>query len=160
MSDILFRNDGYLFSYRAAGILVQNGKLLLQKPESDDAYALPGGHIKLGETSAETLIREFKEELGADVEAGDLKLVEENFWNWNGDRCHQISLSFIVTLKSPVTIPLDGVFHNKEKGDIYLYWVPVDDVKNLKVYPECAAELLSDLSGVKYVVYREATESL
>jgi ADP-ribose pyrophosphatase YjhB (NUDIX family) len=156
MSDILFRKDGFLFSYRAAGILIQNGKVLLQKPESDDGYAFPGGHVQLGETNADALIREFREELGVDVEVGSLKLVEENFWDWNGERCQQISLSYLVQLKPPFSIPLVGSFHNKEKGDIYLYWVPLDEVKNLKVYPECAAELLAQIDGgTKHVVYRE-----
>lgn len=30
--DILFHTEDYVFSYRAAGICVQNGKVLLQKP--------------------------------------------------------------------------------------------------------------------------------
>ena len=32
MSDILFHHDNYIFSYRVAGILIQNGTVLLQKP--------------------------------------------------------------------------------------------------------------------------------
>ena len=36
MSDILFKKDGFVFSYRVAGIAVQNGKVLLQKPTNED----------------------------------------------------------------------------------------------------------------------------
>lgn len=32
MSDILFKTDDYVFSYRVAGICIQNGRVLLQKP--------------------------------------------------------------------------------------------------------------------------------
>lgn len=42
MTDILFKTDDYIFSYRVAGICVQNGKVLLQKPTNDDGYAFPG----------------------------------------------------------------------------------------------------------------------
>ena len=57
MSDILFKTDDYVFSYRAAGICIQNGMVLLQKPSNDEGYAFPGGHCALGETSEETLIQ-------------------------------------------------------------------------------------------------------
>ena len=55
--DILFKTEDRVFSYRVAGICVQNGMVLLQKPANDSAYAFPGGHVAFGETNAETLIR-------------------------------------------------------------------------------------------------------
>ena len=81
MSDILFKKDGFIFSYRVAGIAVQNGKVLLQKPTNEDFYAFPGGHVEFGETNEETLIREFKEEIGADIKVGDLQWVAEVFFS-------------------------------------------------------------------------------
>ena len=80
MGDILFKMDDYVFSYRVAGVCIQNGCVLLQKPTNDDGYAFPGGHVEFGETNAETLIREFKEEIGADVRVGNLRWVAEVFF--------------------------------------------------------------------------------
>ena len=60
MSDILFSTDDYVFSYRVTGICIQDGKVLLQKPTNDDGFAFPGGHVALGETNEETLIRELQ----------------------------------------------------------------------------------------------------
>ncbi len=71
MSDILFHHDNYIFSYRVSGILVRNGKVLLQVPKNTGEYAFPGGHVALGETNAETLRREWREEVGADIEVGE-----------------------------------------------------------------------------------------
>ena len=34
--DILFKNDHFVFSYRVGGILIRNGKILLQRPKNDD----------------------------------------------------------------------------------------------------------------------------
>ena len=31
--DILFKNDHFVFSYRVGGILIRNGKILLQRPK-------------------------------------------------------------------------------------------------------------------------------
>jgi ADP-ribose pyrophosphatase YjhB (NUDIX family) len=75
MSDILFHGDGRIFSCRAAGILIRGDKILLQKP-LNDAHAFPGGHVSFGETGAETIIREFREESGADIEVEGLKWIE------------------------------------------------------------------------------------
>ncbi|MCL2814242.1 MAG: NUDIX hydrolase [Oscillospiraceae bacterium] len=161
MSDILFRTKNYIFSYRTAGILVHGDRVLLQKPSNSGDYAFPGGHIAFGETTAETLIREFKEEMGADIEVTELKWVEENFFSWGDKPCHQISLSYLVRLKDTAQIPLDGRFISEEYREnddnaIYFYWIPLDEVKNINVYPANAAELLLKLDdGVKHFVYRE-----
>lgn len=161
MDDILFRTDNYIFSYRVAGILIHNGKVLLQKPNDSEYYAFPGGHVAFGETNAETLIREYKEEVGADIEVCGLKWVEENFFQWGAKPCHQICLSHLVKLNNPQQIPLDGNFIGKEHGEgdaqaIYFYWIPLDEVKNINVYPAKAAELLLCLNeGVKHFIYRE-----
>lgn len=40
--DILFKTEEYVFSYRVGGILIRNGKILLQRPENDD-FAIIGG---------------------------------------------------------------------------------------------------------------------
>ena len=34
--DILFKKEDFVFSYRVGGILIRNGKILLQRPKNDD----------------------------------------------------------------------------------------------------------------------------
>ena len=92
MSDILFKTDSYVFSYRVAGILIYDRKVLLQKPTNDPGFAFPGGHVEFGETNAETLRREFREEMGADIAVGKLQWVGEIFFPWGDRPCHQICL--------------------------------------------------------------------
>ena len=60
MSDILFKTDDYVFSYRVGGLLIRDGKVLMQKAVDNDGYALIGGHVAFGETTTETLAREYK----------------------------------------------------------------------------------------------------
>jgi hypothetical protein len=92
-----------------------------------------------------------------------LKWVEENFFQW-GKPCHQICLSHLVKLNNPPQIPLDGSFIGKEhqEGDdkaIYFYWIPLEEVKNIKVYPAKAAELLLCIDeGVKHLIFREGAD--
>ena len=146
MSDILFHYDNYIFSYRVAGILFQNGKVLLQKPTNDTGYAFPGGHMEFGETNAEALVREFKEEIGADVSVGDLKWVAEIFFPWGDKPCHQICLFYDIVLKDEKQVPLDGFFIGDEHIDgrnfnIEFHWIPIDKLGDIEVYPTNAAEL-------------------
>lgn len=137
--DILFKNDDFVFSYRVGGILVHNGKILLQRPADDD-YAIIGGHVTAMETSAETLKREFKEELHAKIAVDDLLAIGEIYFFWGDKPCHQICLYYRVHLLDD-SIPLDGIFHgydelDNERIDLDFCWVPLDELKNgTKVYP-------------------------
>ena len=161
MADILLHFDNHIFSYRVAGILIINGKVLLQAPKNQDQYAFPGGHVAFGETNAETLIREWREEIGVDIDVSELKWIEENIFLWGGKNVHQICLSYIVELKDVNQIPHDGSFMSKEYGDqngesICFHWAPMEDIKDLTVYPVNAAELLTHLDdGIRRLVYQE-----
>ena len=158
--DILFKTEEYIFSYRVAGICINNGKVLLQKPTNDNAFAFPGGHVEFGETNAQTLIREFKEEIGVDILVGDLKWVAEIFFPWGDRRCHQICLYYIVDITSN-NIPLEGMFVGKEKiegrkFDLEFHWIPISDLNKIDVYPTNVVELMDKIDGgVQHFVYQE-----
>lgn len=157
---ILFRTEDYVFSYRVAGICVQNDKVLLQKPSNENGFAFPGGHAELGETNAQTLIREFREELGATISVGELKWVGEVFFPWGSKPCHQICLYYSVDIQSD-TIPSEGMFLGKEQIEgrsfnLEFHWVPVADLNQMEVYPTNAATLMEQLDcGVQHFIYRE-----
>jgi ADP-ribose pyrophosphatase YjhB (NUDIX family) len=161
MADILFKTDNYVFSYRVAGILIREGKVLLQKPTNDRGYAFPGGHVEFGETNEDTLIREFKEEISADIKVKEIKWVAEIFFPRGDKPCHQICLYYITELAGETQIPLDGKFiaHECIEGrdfDIEFHWIPLTKVKNVEVYPSNASELLEHIAeGVKHFVYKE-----
>lgn len=161
MADILFKTTDYVFSYRVAGILIRDGKVLLQKPTNDTGYAFPGGHVEFGETNEETLIREFKEEIGADIKVNEIKWVAEIFFPWGNKPCHQICLYYIVELADETQVPLDGEFiaHEHIEGrdfDIEFHWITITKLKNIEVYPINASELLEHIGeGVKHFVYKE-----
>ena len=83
-----------------------NGKVLMQKAVDDDGYAFIGGHVAFGETTAETIVREFKEEIGADIKVERLFMVNENFFPWGTRPCQQINLYYLVSLKDETQIPI------------------------------------------------------
>ena len=63
--DWMFTAGSYVCDVRTVGVLIQDGKILVQRDRTGNEYALPGGHIQVGETLQDGLIREFKEETGA-----------------------------------------------------------------------------------------------
>ena len=65
-----------------AALIKVEGKALLCQRKEDDAFGLfwefPGGKVEPKETKKEAIKREIKEELGLDIEAGELKGVFED----------------------------------------------------------------------------------
>jgi ADP-ribose pyrophosphatase YjhB (NUDIX family) len=147
--DIIFKTDEYVFSYRVAGLLVHNGKVLLQRPQNDTAYAIPGGHVALGETNEETLVREFKEEINVDIKVGKLKWVGELFFPWGDKPCHQICLFYNVSLTKNTNIPLNGAFWGTEQLEdkafkLEFSWINIKDIETIELYPIEAKKYLAE----------------
>ena len=161
MADMLFKTDDFIFSYRVGGILIRDGKVLLQRAAGDDGYAFVGGHVSFGETTDETLVREFREEINANIKIDRLLMVGENFFQWGRRPCQQINLYYLVSLAGEPTIPLDGIFHatdelGEERIDLDMCWVPLADIPSVKLYPAEAKEhLLRIPDGIVYFAHRE-----
>ncbi|MEK7520249.1 MAG: NUDIX domain-containing protein [Patescibacteria group bacterium] len=66
--------------------IIQNGKVLLTKREDFEVWCLPGGGVDAGESVAEAVIRETKEETGLDVRLTRMVGVYSRpHWLENGD---------------------------------------------------------------------------
>ena len=149
--DLLLNTKSGIFSYRIAGVLIQDNKILIQRTLNDTVYAFPGGHVAFGETSQETLIREFKEEMGADIFIERLLWIQENFWKWGEDDCHQLCLYYLIKLNDDTQIPLEGAFTfqpqwENEKYTLEFSWVELSKLNDIKFYPEFAIEKVLSLS--------------
>ena len=161
MQDILFKTESFVFSYRIAGILIRDGKILLQRPRNDDGYSIPGGHVSFGETSDKALIREFKEEIGADIKVERLLLIGEVFFPWGSKPCQQIGLYYLVSLCDETQIPLEGTFKAfdelcNERVDLDFCWIPLSKLHEITLYPTgLEQDLLSLPENVKHFVYVE-----
>ena len=160
MRDILFKTDDAVFSLRAAGVVTENGCVLLQKPEDDPGYAFPGGHIAFGEVGEQTLVREFLEEINADVTVGELLWTGEIFFPWGNRPCHQICLYYRVRLTDDRT-PRTGSFSGVEqteggKTELGFHWIPLDALDALPLYPpQCKDLLKNPPQGLSHFVYHE-----
>ena len=159
--DILFKTEDFVFSYRVGGLLIHDGKILLQRPKDDD-YAIIGGHVVSLETTKDTLVREFEEELHAKVAVDNLRAVGEMFFPWGNKPCHQICLYYTVHLTDKNDIPLDGSFYgydelDNERIDLEFCWVPLEELSNgVKVYPlELIPHILSGRDEIVHFISKQ-----
>ena len=144
--DWLFIEDNQICHFRAAGVLIRNNRLFMQREKGGNEYALPGGHVGFGETAAQALIREYKEETGADILPERLLWVEENFWKWGGRDAHNISFYYLISLQNDADIPKHCFMSQKDNCNVLLEWVALEDLPNLTIYPSFLAEKVINLS--------------
>lgn len=155
--DINFKCDDYTFSIRTVGVTVYDGKVLLQREKDGNEYALPGGTVKLGETSVETLVREYKEETGDDIIVNRLIWTEENFWEYAGKKQHSIAFYYLIDLSDDAkTLKLNEFISQKDNCNVILGWVPIEEIKNITVYPTFLKDEIYHLKGeTKHFISRD-----
>ena len=148
MADIHFQSGNFVFDVRAAGVLVKNGKILVQREKNGSEYALPGGHVQLGETTADALIREYLEETGAYIRCDLLLWTEECFWEWNSRKHHSFTFYYLISLCDGSAIPDAGEFvPHKDNSSVLIGWMPISELKNTIIYPEFLKQKIHDLDS-------------
>lgn len=138
MKDITIDIDEWRLNCRAAGIVIHNNKVLVHHNTKATYYALVGGRVKLGEPSSETVVREFKEELGKDIEIIGYISTIENFFELNGKKYHEIifihQVEFIDDDDKKIETTMKNIEGNKEKN-IQYEWINLDEIDNSPIRP-------------------------
>ena len=146
--DWLFYEDNTICDVRTVGVLVRGGKILVQRDREGREYALPGGHIQIGETLEAGLLREFREETGTEILCKRLLWTEECFWEWNGRKAHNLAFYYRIALAPGADIPDTGEFvSHKDNCNVVLGWMPLEELKSVTVYPEFLKEEIFRLEG-------------
>ena len=83
----------------AGGIVINDHREVLLQERADGGWCVPGGYLEFGETFAEAVVREMKEDSGLDVEiVRDLGLFDNHYYMHypNGDVVMNIAKCFLV----------------------------------------------------------------
>lgn len=158
---ITFDEKQTRFVNRVAGIAIDYGRVLLQRAETDDFWALPGGRAELMEPSAETLRREMREELETDVEVERLVYVAENFFTYMGKTYHELGLYHLMHLSADSPLRAEnGPFFGHE-GDLRItfQWYSMSELDQLRVYPTFLREGLKALPAhTTHIVHTDSDD--
>ena len=78
--DLCIDYDGGVVNIRVGAIILKDGKfLMVSHPAVDYLYSV-GGRIRFGETAAEAVVREVREETGRTLEVDRLGFVTEDYF--------------------------------------------------------------------------------
>ena len=135
---------------RVAGILIENERILLIEHSKNDKkyWLVPGGGVDWGESTAESLIREYKEETNLDIEVESFLFLSETIAP-NKEK-HVINLYFKVKRKD--TSKEDLKLGNEEMlTDLKFF--EKEEIKNIKLYPNIKEQIIKLLNKEEIVPY-------
>lgn len=119
------------------GVAVVDGRILLCRAKGGGSSYLPGGHVEFGETAREALVREIREEMGVDAEAGRFLGVVENSFLQHGNPHSEINLVF--------ELKFGGVPAAEAKEDwIEFEWCALENLGKANLLPETFNALADD----------------
>lgn len=156
---VKFKVDNKEFTMRAAGIILNNGKVLFQKRKDDKYWALPGGKVELMEKSQDTVVREIEEELAIkNAKVERLLYLNELFFNFKGTDVHQVAFYYLVTLpEDAYIIGKEGIWDGVEEDkDIIYTWLELSNIENELVQPLFLNQELKNITTtVKHLIQDE-----
>ncbi|WP_107330446.1 NUDIX hydrolase [Metapseudomonas otitidis] len=130
-------------------LLRQGNRILVNEahdPVKQQTFCRPlGGGIEFGETSAQAVAREIREELGAEVKALRLLGTLENLFVYNGKPGHELVIIYDGEFADPTLYSTTHLSVVESDGATFTAtWRSLDEFgPELPLYPEGLAELLA-----------------
>lgn len=143
----------------AKAIIVKDNKILFVKYLSKRTgiiyYVLPGGGQEGGEILSDTLKRECLEELGVEIDVGEIALITEyigkkhKFADLHSE-LHKIDFMFFCTMKSSIDL---SKATNTDTDQIGFEWLGYADIQEKTVYPEVLKTLFDKQGNITTPLY-------
>ena len=154
-NDIQFEKNDFVFNYRVAIVIRNDNKVLIQRDTRAKHITLPGGRCELGESSADTAIREFMEETGIETESIKGLGMIENFFvsSFNGKKYHEILLIQELKLKKADDYKKNVINNIEEKKKDFLTyeWLDIDSLKDNNFKPEIIVDILNNNNFTHFI---------
>ncbi|MDQ0457060.1 NUDIX hydrolase [Rhizobium paknamense] len=113
---IRLKEPGRIWQMRVAGLAFRNGHVLVHRAAHERFWTFPGGRAEIGETTAETLRREMKEELGVEARIDRLLWSVENFFHYEGKDWQEYGLYYLMHLPESIAFHESEIIHRIQDG--------------------------------------------
>ncbi len=155
---ITFEVGDNLFNYRIVGVAIHQNSVLLHRGEGEDFWTFPGGRAEFGETAEQTLKREMREEIGAEVEVVRLLWFVEHFFTYADKHYHEIALYFLMRFPTTCKYLVEpGPFQGEEGGmKLTFQWFPrqPEVLSSLPLLPSFIQTALQELpESARHIVH-------
>lgn len=137
----------------ARGILFYNDCILLVQDirPGQGHYFLPGGNVEPGESIESTLIREWLEELGWNVEAGSFLGCLENKWDFkrkqDGALIEVYEVNFLFMAKvSSETLQMAP---SSKEAHLNFSWVPLKNLSSINLLPSPLKSIIPNIVDLR-----------
>lgn len=156
--DCTFPTDNGKFNYRVGAIVLNGDKVLMARnpQEKRPFYYSVGGRVHFGESVADAVIRELREETGIDCEIDRMVCFHENFFaDDDGVPYHEVSVFFLIRPNEALLNLPDGHLTDQGAAGEYLEWVDPHHC-DITIYPEFLRTMdFSRENDVKYIMTNE-----
>lgn len=131
------------FHLRVRAVIRDGGKVLAVRTKGRDYCFLPGGHYENGETLANALKREIKEEMGLDAEVKQYLGIVEQGWQSGNTYNYEINHMF------EIGIPDINVEANSRasEDDLEFFWIAPEDFEKYNLKPQIIWQPITEWLG-------------
>lgn len=133
----IWKDDG-AFKLRTCGVVEIDGKYLIGNSGECDFWSFPGGHVTIGESTDDAVVREFFEETKIETEIEKLLADIQLFWDrGDGKPFHEVGFYYLLKPKHKIEAK-DFVYEENDGGEIkhHVYkWLTLDELKNIDIRP-------------------------
>lgn len=145
---IKMQKENCNFKFRVSGLIIRNNKILLVDMDNSGFLSLPGGHVELGETTKEAIIREIKEETKKEITIKKyLGVIENYFINKHGIKTHEIAFYYQLNFVDNKINEEDFMLIENDKGNkikLDFKWIDIENIEKYNVRPTFIKELLKN----------------
>lgn len=130
----------------AKAVIIENHKLLLTKNKDQTGYyyLFPGGGQEIGEELKDAVKRECIEEIGQEVEVGELLTVREyigknhEFAEWDSD-IHQVEFYFQCRIVDAKPMMAGS---SPDDNQVGVEWIPIESLDEIRMFPKQLGQML------------------
>ncbi|MBQ8909145.1 MAG: NUDIX domain-containing protein [Clostridia bacterium] len=156
--DVKFWKDEGAFKLRVCGIIKKDNKYLISNCDNCSFWSYPGGHVTLGETTQNAVLREVYEE--TQIECSITKLlatVELFFERDDGKPFHEIGFYYLLSPTNNLPLSNFSIEEN-DNGKIRQHqfkWVEMEELETIDVRPSDLKSALKNNHERQHIIHIE-----